>query len=116
MSSTHVHRWLALDVAARQSKVREFYGSYSAELFDDFLGLVKAPHNYGVYASIGPNYQYAIFGRDSITVAYDCLDIKPALSKEIILLLATLQGSEFDMQSEEEEGKIHHEFRSQRFN
>lgn len=115
MSSAHVRKWLALDVAARQKKVREFYGSFASELFDDFLGLVRAPHGYGIYASIGPNYQYAIFGRDSITVAHDLIDIKPTLTKEIILLLASLQGREFDMQSEEEVGKIHHEFRSLRF-
>jgi glycogen debranching enzyme len=116
MSATHVHEWLKLDVAARQKRVRQFYGSNSPDLLDDFLGLVRAPHGYGVYASIGPNYQYAIFGRDSVTVADDLLGMRPALSREIILLLAHLQGSEFDMQSEQEEGKIHHEYRSLHFN
>ncbi len=116
MSAPHVHEWLKLDVTTRQKKVREYYTTNSAELLDDFLGLVRAPRGYGIYASIGPNYQYAIFGRDSITVANDLIVVKPGLAREIILLLATLQGCEFNMQSEEEEGKIHHEFRSVRFN
>lgn len=116
MSAPHVHAWLKLDVIARQKKVREFYATNSVELLDDLLGLVRAPRGFGIYASIGPNYEYAIFGRDSIVVAHDLIDIRPSLTKEIILLLASLQGCEFDMQSEEEEGKIHHEFRSVRFN
>ncbi len=116
MSGTHAHEWQKLDVTERQKKVRLYYGSNDAQLFATFMGLVRAPHGYGIYASIGPNYQYAIFGRDSVTVARDMLDISPKLSKEIILLLARLQGCEFDMQSEEEVGKIHHEYRSIDFN
>jgi len=116
MSASHVHEWLKQDVTARQKKVREYYASDSSALFDEFLSLVRAPEGYGIYASIGPNYQYAIFGRDSATVAQDLIAIKPALSKEIIMLLAHLQGIEFNMQSEEEVGKIHHEYRSVHFN
>lgn len=116
MSASHVREWLKQDVTVRQKRVREFYASNSAALLDDFLGLVRAPQGYGVYASIGPNYQYAIFGRDSMTVAHDLIAIKPSLSREIIFLLAHLQGIEFNMQSEEEAGKMHHEYRSVHFN
>ncbi|HSX33641.1 MAG TPA: hypothetical protein VLF91_04875 [Candidatus Saccharimonadales bacterium] len=116
MSAVEVHDWVKLSLTDRQRRVGAFYASNDPQAQHDFLGLVRAPRGYGVYASIGPNYQYAIFGRDSIAVAEDLLHTQPTLAKEIIVLLAHLQGREFNMQSEEEQGKIHHEYRSLHFN
>jgi glycogen debranching enzyme len=105
-------KWSQLDHDTRQKKIADFYEHKNPDTARDFLLPVKAQHGYGVYASIGPNYQYAVFGRDSIEVAEDILEIQPSLSKEVIFLLAHLQGQEFSLVSEEEPGKIHHEYRS----
>jgi glycogen debranching enzyme len=106
------HQWSHLDHVNRQKKIAAYYQQKYPKGAEDFLSLVKAQRGYGVYASMGPNYQYAIFGRDSIVVAEDILEVKPALAKEIIFMLAHLQGQEFNLVNEEEPGKIHHEYRS----
>ncbi len=116
MSVIEAHKWIRLDLAARQRYMREFYATNLPDSVHELLGLVRAPHGYGVYASIGPNYQYAVFGRDSVAVAQDVLAVQPTLSKEIIFVLARLQGRGFNSLSEEEQGKIHHEYRSLQFN
>jgi len=116
MSAVEVHKWLHRELAERQQYIQDFCAQNNAEQAHDILSLVKAPHGYGVYASIGLNYQYAIFGRDSIEVAEDLLATNQALAKEIILYLAHLQGHEFNLESEQETGKIHHEYRSLNFN
>lgn len=66
----------------------------------------------GVYASCDTLFRGAIFGRDSIEVAEDLLLYKPRLVKRIILTLASLQGEMFDDITEEEPGKIIHEYRT----
>ncbi len=116
MSASEAHKWLALPLKDRQRFIAELYKHNKPERAHTFLSLIKAPRGYGVYASIGPNYQYAVFGRDSIEFAEDLLATNQALVKEIILLLAHLQGYEFNMASEQEAAKIHHEYRSLRFN
>lgn len=116
MAIADVHKWLDLSLAERQKLITEFYRKNQPDRAHRFLSLVKAPRGYGIFASIGPNYQYAVFGRDSILVAQDLLVSNPALAKEIILLLASFQGTKFDLVSEEEPGKIHHEYRAMHFN
>ncbi len=76
------------------------------------LSVIKDPYGFGVYASAGENYRYAIFGRDSIEFAEDIIDIDSKLVKEILIARATLQGVEKNDNNEEEPGKIHHEYRS----
>lgn len=83
----------------------------SAEL----LNPVRAPEGWGVFASVGPNFQHAVFGRDSIEVAEDIYRHDRRLAHDIILTLARLQGTGQDAQNEEEPGKIHHEFRTTNF-
>ncbi len=116
MSGAQVHKWLGLPLSQRRRFIRDFYKHNQPERAEAFLSLVKAPRGYGVYASIGPNYQFAVFGRDSIELAEDLLETNQALAKEIILLLAHLQGYEFNLASEQEASKIHHEYRTLRFN
>lgn len=111
MSLSGAHSWLYLSLEERQKRIDQLYSSWSEDKAHDFLSFVKAPRGYGIYASIGPNYQYAIFGRDSIEVAEDLLTSNQQLAKEIILVLAHLQGAGFNLLSEEEPGKIHHEYR-----
>lgn len=66
----------------------------------------------GVYASSGTLFKGAVFGRDSLEVAEDLLDIKPQLVKHILVTLAGLQGMQSDDVTEEEQGRIIHEYRS----
>lgn len=68
-----------------------------------------------MFASDGPNFRHAVFGRDSIEVAEDILEYDQALARDIILTLARLQGTKYNADSEEEPGKIHHEYRSAQF-
>lgn len=66
----------------------------------------------GIQASNDKLYKWAIFGRDSLTVGLDLVPYYPALSARILISLARLQGKQFDPVSEEEPGRIHHEYRN----
>jgi len=69
-------------------------------------------HDGGVYASKDVLFQNAIFGRDSIETAQDCMAFDPKITQEVIISLAQLQGTDKNLDTEEEPGRIHHEFRS----
>jgi glycogen debranching enzyme len=73
---------------------------------------IRLKHGGGVFASASPHYSEAIFGRDSIEVAEDLLPFKPEVAKEVLLTLASLQGQAYNPLTEEEPGKIHHEYRA----
>jgi glycogen debranching enzyme len=77
---------------------------------EDFM-LVRSREGRGVYASASPLYRDAIFGRDSLETADDLLPLMPEVAREVILCLTGLQGTKLDHQTEEEPGKIHHEYR-----
>lgn len=66
----------------------------------------------GVYASSDTLFKGAIFGRDSLEVAEDLNLVKPRLVRHILLTLASLQGLHSSDISEEEHGKIIHEYRT----
>ncbi len=53
----------------------------------------------------------ALFGRDSLRVAMDLMPFFPRLAYTTILELAKLQGTTYDTASEEEPGRIIHEWR-----
>lgn len=76
------------------------------------LATVMSKDGSTVYASSDTMYKGAIFGRDSIEVAEDLLDVKPALVHNILLTLARLQGVRYAEQNEEQPGKIIHEYRT----
>lgn len=92
--------------------------TFSRELKDalSLLDQVMAPDNMGFYASLGTNYHYAVFGRDSIEAAEDIVALDRELPLRVLRTMASLQGTKFDDTSEEEPGKIHHEYRSLDFN
>lgn len=104
--------WLSLDKTERQKYINELLAGQSQI---DYIDLVEAG-KLGVYASLGTHFDYAIFGRDSIQVAEDLLSTHKSLAHRIIMTLASLQGVKTDAKSEEEPGKIHHEYRSLIFN
>lgn len=108
-----LHRWLATVRHYRQREITDlFTGPWPPKT--DPAALVTAPAGYGVFASVGPHFHYAIFGRDSIETAEDLLTTHPRLVHDIILTLCRLQGVTTDSTSEEEPGKIHHEHRALR--
>jgi glycogen debranching enzyme len=106
--------WTSKTKAQRQKSLLQLVNDHEYALTHDYMRLVSAGH-YGVYASMGPNFTYAIFGRDSIEVAEDLLFTRRDLARDIIFTLARLQGVKHDNISEEEPGKIHHEYRSRVF-
>lgn len=116
MDQEFKERWLHSRLFYRQPIIQRFYDTNDRQLARQFIDLVRAPKGYGIYASAGPNYEYAIFGRDSIEFAEDLNEIAPELTREIILLLARLQGVATNNITEEEPGKIHHEYRARYFN
>ncbi len=110
-----LHRWLNATRHYRQREISDlFTGPWPPKT--NFAALVTAPAHFGVFASLGPHFQYAIFGRDSIETAEDLLATHPQLVHDIILILCRLQGITTNSVSEEEPGKIHHEYRAMRMN
>jgi hypothetical protein len=65
------------------------------------LASLRAPGR-GVYASGGPLYRSAVFGRDALQVAEDLLPRNVALAREIVIKLAELQGEGNHAVTEEE--------------
>lgn len=64
------------------------------------------------YASGFHLFKDAHFGRDSLEVAEDLLEVRPDIALTVIHRLADLQGIATDRLTEEEPGKIHHEYRA----
>ncbi len=98
----------------RQMLTRLISGSLGEDELFEYLDLVRAQGHKGVYASTGLHFKYAIFGRDSLTVAKDLLAFQPDLARDVLITLARLQGQKEDRTSEEEPGKIPHEHRTVR--
>ncbi len=107
--------WSNKKTEDRISELERFIRDPNAVSNPDYLRIVDAPDGWGVFASNGPNFKYAIFGRDSIVLADDLLPTHKQLVHDIILELAKLQGFNLNNDSEEEPGKIHHEFRSLKY-
>lgn len=76
------------------------------------LRSVTSKSGKGVYASSDTLFKGAVFGRDSLEVAEDLLYMKPRLVRHILTTLAHLQGLHSSDISEEEHGKIVHEYRT----
>lgn len=67
------------------------------------------------YLDAGDPYFRALYGRDSIISASELLLFDPSIAKNTLYILATLQGSKVDFLTEEEPGKIPHEYWSEGF-
>lgn len=76
------------------------------------LKRVTSTSGNGVYASSDTLFRGAVFGRDSIEVGEDVLPFRQQLVRKIILTLARLQGEKHDKITEEEPGRIVHEYRT----
>ena len=108
---TNARDWLSLPQDKRQLLINRFVDGQN---HTDYIKLVAAGE-LGVYASLGIHFDYAVFGRDSLQVAEDLLGTHKNLVEKIIITAAQLQGVKNDSRSEEEPGKIHHEFRAKVF-
>jgi glycogen debranching enzyme len=64
-----------------------------------------------LFIAAGAPWFVALFGRDSILAALQCLAFAPVIARDTLLLLARYQGQGFDARREEEPGKILHELR-----
>jgi len=65
-----------------------------------------------VLISAGLPWFLTLFGRDTLITAYQTVALGPDLARGALLALALHQGSEFDDYSDQEPGKILHEYRS----
>ena len=63
------------------------------------------------FLDAGVPWYSALFGRDSLITAYQCLMVNPDLAWATLDKLAALQGKKEDPEREEEPGKILHELR-----
>ena len=75
------------------------------------FNLIHSTSGRGIYASASPNYRDAVFGRDSLEAAEDLVGIKPEVVREVLLTAAHFQGLGMNLITEEEPGRIHHEYR-----
>src|SRR5919107_1770493 len=58
-----------------------------------------------------PGRFHALFGRDSLITSLQVLPVRPEVSRATLRALARRQGTRDDPETEEEPGKIGHEFR-----
>ncbi len=68
-------------------------------------------HKDEIWASNSENYSYAFFGRDSLEASEDTLPFDTTFARDTIRNLSRLQGRSYNAVTEEEPGKIVHEFR-----
>ncbi len=74
------------------------------------LDIEKLKTSQGYLNAGYPNYN-TLFGRDSLIAAWQLLEIDPKIAKSTLQILAKYQGKNFNQKSEEEPGKILHEYR-----
>ncbi len=79
--------------------------------YDEFVQQIRRQKEKSIYASASELYYAAFFGRDAIEAAEDLLLKDPTFAKELIPLLASHQGTQYNLITEEEPGRIHHEYR-----
>jgi glycogen debranching enzyme len=77
----------------------------------DLRMLVSRDDNGESYLDAGVPWYSALFGRDSLITAYECLGVNPDLAWGVLRGLAAQQGMVEDEWREEEPGKILHEVR-----
>lgn len=70
-----------------------------------------AKNGMGIYTSSGAFYNHTLFGRDATMSAKFVSDFDHETTKQTIVALAALQGTRTDRKTQEEPGRIHHEFR-----
>lgn len=72
---------------------------------------LKTTNGMGIYTSNGAFYNHTFFGRDTAMAAKFVTDFDHQVTRDTIVALASLQGTEHDRKTHEDIGRIHHEFR-----
>jgi len=72
---------------------------------------LKAKNGMGIFTSNGAFYNHTFFARDASMASKFVADFDHQVTKDTIVALAALQGTEEDKTTNEEPGRIHHEFR-----
>lgn len=72
---------------------------------------LKTKNGMGIYTSNGAFYNHTFFGRDTSMAAKFVTDFEHQVTRETIIALAALQGTAKNLKTQEEVGRIHHEFR-----
>ncbi len=72
---------------------------------------LKTTNGMGIYTSNGAFYNHTFFGRDTAMAAKFVTDFDHQVTRETIVALAALQGTQTDPKTHEAPGRIHHEFR-----
>lgn len=91
---------------------------YSKELDDVVHGVttayeaLRANNDMGLYTSAGAFYNHTFFGRDASSTVALVAPFDHEVGRESIVALAALQGTKLDTKTQEEPGRIHHEYRN----
>lgn len=72
---------------------------------------LRSPSRSGLQTSTGSFYNHTLFGRDASMAAKFVSDFDHDIVVETIIALAELQGSQYNSRTQEQPGRIHHEFR-----
>lgn len=72
---------------------------------------LKTTNGMGIFTSNGAFYNHTFFARDTAMAAKFVTDFDHQTARETIIALAALQGTDTDPLTQEEPGRIHHEFR-----
>ena len=72
---------------------------------------LRSPDYVGLYTSNGELFNHTFFGRDAGMTAKFVSDFDHEVAIEVIYMLASYQGVDFNDITGEQPGKIHHEFR-----
>ncbi len=92
------------------SRYREELEAIIPGALDAFESL-KTKNGMGIYTSNGEFYNHTFFGRDSSMAAKFVTDFDHQITRDTILALAALQGTKTNPKTQEEPGRIHHEYR-----
>lgn len=100
-----------LDSATRVWSDNEFFNATIERSLLD-LRLLRSPLDDYHYIAAGIPWYATLFGRDSLITGLQTLAYNPAIARETLLLLASMQGTELRPDRDEEPGKILHEVRT----
>lgn len=75
---------------------------------------LKTKNGMGIYTSNGAFYNHTFFGRDNAMAAKFVADFDHEVTREVIVALAAMQGTKKNDTTQEDIGRIHHEYRDLR--